>query len=168
MGKLSSSLGEKNADYFKMLCTKWPRATQKLWLLWGEHSCPTTPTPELPWGREEPPLPQHAGHSSAFIPVTTAPSSQLNNHAGPVPGPGTRWWTKQIPCSQRASTPHKSSSLVFIIAFGGDTVTVSEQSLDVRGFGARPACIPSSHAGCWSCKAWLGPRGTVWNSSGLG
>lgn len=120
------------------------------------------------WAPLETPLAQHAGHSSAFIPVTTAPSSRLNNHAGPVPGPGTRWWTKQIPCSQRASTPHKSSYLVFIIAFGGDTVIVSEQSLDVRGFGARPAHIPSSHAGCWPCKAWLGPRGTVWNSSELG
>lgn len=48
---------------------------------------------------------QHAGHSSAFIPITTAASSRLNHSRRACSRPQDKVMNKTNPCSQRAFTP---------------------------------------------------------------
>lgn len=66
---------------------------------------------------------------------------------------------KTNPLLSAAFTSHKLSCLVFIIAFGGGPVIASQQSLDVRGFEARPAGILGSHAASKGSQGMAGSEG---------
>ena len=136
---------------------------RELWPFRGEHFCSPAPTPALPWGGGQAPfrVPCWARlhvRSLYYYCLLVA-----QHRVAAAPGPGTRWGTKQIPCSQRAFTAHKLPRLVCTAAFGGGTVTVSKVWM-WWGFDARAACIQSSRAGCsWPRKAWLDLTGTVWD-----